>query len=95
MDGEDGEEDADDVDAVMVVGAPEIVGGVGVRVLIPEVSEAGDTTRRDLRLPFCWFNEVELMDGVDCVVAAGLTEAGTVVVTVVPLLACMFELAIS
>ena len=53
MDGEDGEEDADDVDAVMVVAAPAIVGGVGVRVLIPDVSEAGETTRRDLRLPFC------------------------------------------
>ena len=75
IDGEDGEEDADEVDAVLVVTAPEAVGGVGVRVLIPDVSDAGETTRRDLRLPFCWFTEFELKDGNDCVVEIGLIEA--------------------
>ena len=64
MDGDDGEEDADDVDTVILVALPDAVGGVGVRVLTPEVSEAGETTRRVLRLPFCWLNEVELKDGV-------------------------------
>ena len=74
-DGDDGEEDADEVDAVLIATALEAVGGVGVRVLIPDVSDAGETTRRDLRLPFCWFIEFELKDGIDCVVAIGLIEA--------------------
>ena len=63
--GDEGEEDeADDV-AVMAVAAPDTVGGVGVRVLTPDVSEAGETTRRDFRPPFCCIKEAEVRDGVD------------------------------
>ena len=65
MDGDEGDEDADDVDAVILVAVPAAVGGVGVRVLTPDVSEAGETTRRGLRLPFCWFIVAELIDGVN------------------------------
>ena len=64
MDGDDGEDEVDDAEAVILLAFPETVGGVGVRVLTPEVSEAGETTLRDLRLPFCWF-EAELKDGVN------------------------------
>ena len=53
MDGGDGDDDAEEVEAVMFVGAPDTVGGVGVLVLTPDVSDAGETTRRDLRPPFC------------------------------------------
>ena len=53
MDGDDGEEEVDDADAGTLGAVPETVGGVGVLVLTPEVSDAGDTTRLDLRLPFC------------------------------------------
>ena len=53
MDGGDGDDDAEDVEAAIFVAAPETVGGVGVLVLTPDVSEAGETTRRDFRPPFC------------------------------------------
>ena len=53
MDGDDGEEEVDEADAGTLVAVPETVGGVGVLVLTPEVSDAGETTRLDLRLPFC------------------------------------------
>ena len=52
-DGDDGDDDAEEVEAAMLVAAPETVGGVGVLVLTPDVSDAGDTTRRDFRPPFC------------------------------------------
>ena len=94
MDGDDGEDDADDVDAVMLVAVPDTVGGVGVRVLTPDVSEAGDTTRRDLRLPFCWPREVELKEGVNCEVAVGLTETAVVIERLVVLFDCTLELPV-
>ena len=53
MDGGDGDDDAEDVEAAIFVAGPETVGGVGVLVLTPDVSEAGETTRRDFRPPFC------------------------------------------
>ena len=94
MDGEEGEDDAEDVDAVKLVTVPGPVGGVGVLVLTPDVSEAGDTTRRDLRLPFCWLREAELKDGVNCEVAVGLTETAVVMERLVPLLDCTLELPV-
>ena len=73
MDGDDGEEEADEVDTAILAALPEAVGGVGVLVLTPDVSDAGETTRRVLRLPFCWFIEVALKDGVNWVLAVGLS----------------------